>query len=459
MSFQLRALDAGAQSFVLDRERLDVGRDPANHLVLDHPTVSGFHASIFLEDNAVYVVDVGSSNGTRVNDRPIQGRTQVNPWDKVAFGAAEFELVDPAGRRPTSVFAAVGSVPAAQDAGDGPLLRALGDGSPVSQVTLNRSLTVGRAPDNDLVLASPTVSSRHAEIRVDGSGVEVVDLGSTNGTWVNGNRVSRQKLAPGDRVSFDEIAFRYEDGSAVVPTQVNPALKPAATQVNAAVAPAPEPVQAGATSVTRVARAGQESGASATVAGPAVSMPAPEEGRKIEASVVPVEKLAPPPVDPAPRPETAPQEPAGEAASGGPDVSFALADTPPASEGRKGLGWLLFSVEGRIGRLKYFGVNLALVIVLNIISALVQLAVLGQVAAWNPYSPVYEQALLINSLVGMTFGLWSSIALAAKRLHDLDKSGHVYWLILVPLANILLLLYLLFAPGTRGPNRFGDQPS
>lgn len=70
---------------------------------------------------------------------------------------------------------------------------------------------VGRAPGSDLVLADRTVSGRHARIvhRVDGYWVE--DLKSTNGTFVNGNRVDRQRLRTGDRLAFDKLEFIFKD--------------------------------------------------------------------------------------------------------------------------------------------------------------------------------------------------------------------------------------------------------
>jgi transcriptional regulator with GAF, ATPase, and Fis domain len=59
---------------------------------------------------------------------------------------------------------------------------------------------VGRAIDNDIRLSSHQVSRNHCRIEVDGEGVWVVDLGSSNGTQVNGERVDRRMLAPGDSV-------------------------------------------------------------------------------------------------------------------------------------------------------------------------------------------------------------------------------------------------------------------
>lgn len=59
-------------------------------------------------------------------------------------------------------------------------------------------IVVGRDPRAQIVVDDPTVSRTHARLEVDGSGVWVEDLGSANGTRVNGERISRQLLRPGD---------------------------------------------------------------------------------------------------------------------------------------------------------------------------------------------------------------------------------------------------------------------
>ena len=72
--------------------------------------------------------------------------------------------------------------------------------------------TIGRSPDSDLPLADLTVSWHHAELRRGGEGWMLVDLGSTNGTRVNGWRAdSGFTVHPGDWVSFGRAAFRIAD--------------------------------------------------------------------------------------------------------------------------------------------------------------------------------------------------------------------------------------------------------
>jgi hypothetical protein len=73
-----------------------------------------------------------------------------------------------------------------------------------------RTVTLGRSKDCDLVVDDPSASRRHAEVRLDAGGYWVVDLGSTNGTEVNGKRVDRARLAPGDVITVGQTQLVVE---------------------------------------------------------------------------------------------------------------------------------------------------------------------------------------------------------------------------------------------------------
>lgn len=70
--------------------------------------------------------------------------------------------------------------------------------------------TIGRGTDTDLRLDDTGVSRRHAEIRREGDDVVLVDLGSTNGTTVNGRAVERVRLTPGDTIRLGRTTIVYE---------------------------------------------------------------------------------------------------------------------------------------------------------------------------------------------------------------------------------------------------------
>ncbi|MEC7518272.1 MAG: sigma 54-interacting transcriptional regulator [Myxococcota bacterium] len=76
-------------------------------------------------------------------------------------------------------------------------------------------MTVGSAEGNDLVLADPTVSRYHLELRRGEEGVRVVDLGSTNGTRFAGARIERATVPPGATLSLGHTTIRVEDGARV----------------------------------------------------------------------------------------------------------------------------------------------------------------------------------------------------------------------------------------------------
>jgi two-component system, cell cycle response regulator len=84
-----------------------------------------------------------------------------------------------------------------------------GEGLAGIAVPLEREVTFGRDPGCDVVLRDGDVSRRHARVVPRDGGHLLVDLGSTNGTFVNGARVETVPLAPGDRIALGGAAARY----------------------------------------------------------------------------------------------------------------------------------------------------------------------------------------------------------------------------------------------------------
>lgn len=73
---------------------------------------------------------------------------------------------------------------------------------------------VGRSEESDVFLVDPSVSRTHAVVEVDGVEPVVRDLGSTNGTFVNGERVEARPLRDGDELMFGNTRMRFEAGGA-----------------------------------------------------------------------------------------------------------------------------------------------------------------------------------------------------------------------------------------------------
>ncbi|WP_417220602.1 FHA domain-containing protein [Arthrobacter sp.] len=73
--------------------------------------------------------------------------------------------------------------------------------------------TAGRHPEADIFLDDVTVSRKHAEFRRDGSGFQIVDSGSLNGTYVNGDRVDAVRLRTGSEVRIGKFRLTFYAGT------------------------------------------------------------------------------------------------------------------------------------------------------------------------------------------------------------------------------------------------------
>lgn len=183
-----------------------VGRDPLSDIVIDDARVSWHHAVLHAELDHWTIEDEHSTNGTYADGRRIH-EWGVGPGSVLRFGSvADGPRAVLIGREPPP--------PAAPAAPERPsAVRTPSATGTFRQPTSvrplpTRTVRIGRAPDNDLVVDDLVVSRRHAELRVLADGrYEIVDLGSHNGTYLNGQPVARAPVSPGDIVGVGHRAF------------------------------------------------------------------------------------------------------------------------------------------------------------------------------------------------------------------------------------------------------------
>lgn len=230
--------------------QLTIGRAAGNDLILSEGGVSRKHARFFVEGDACLVEDSGSANGTFVDGEKIEGPTRLSGKSQIVIGDYEIQLklgskplpkvskagarpskeptsanskaVKPAAPRSTRVVAAIKDKPSGGAAlakrpgpqkAAGPQLRGLTGAITGKTFSLTGTMTVGRVAGVDLVVDDDSVSRRHAELVVNGREVTVKDLGSANGTTVNGAPISEDTiLAPGDIIQFGVVEVMFETG-------------------------------------------------------------------------------------------------------------------------------------------------------------------------------------------------------------------------------------------------------
>src|SRR5579863_9861503 len=79
-------------------------------------------------------------------------------------------------------------------------------------IAADKQIVVGRSSDLDMVLVEDMVSRKHARIAMQGEQIWIEDLGSTNGTFVNGEKIKRARLKEGDRVLIGTSILKVISG-------------------------------------------------------------------------------------------------------------------------------------------------------------------------------------------------------------------------------------------------------
>jgi pSer/pThr/pTyr-binding forkhead associated (FHA) protein len=90
------------------------------------------------------------------------------------------------------------------------LRRSDADGAPTFRLVNGTSKTIGRAPAADFLVDAALVSRLHCRITADHEQLNIEDLASTNGTFVNGRRVDTGRLANGDRLTIGRVELTVE---------------------------------------------------------------------------------------------------------------------------------------------------------------------------------------------------------------------------------------------------------
>ncbi len=211
----VRGKDAGA--VIALEELLVLGRDEGADLVLDDEEASKRHARVTLRDGHAVIEDLGSTNGTFVNEQRISEPRRLEPDDSIRIGQTVLELSRSPPTADTPALAedaqrtrARPITAAAVERGPVGRLEVLRGPGAGQSLELTRAAVLGRDPRCELAIPDGEVSREHLRIGVEDGGAVVVDIGATNGTYINGERLlGRRRLRPGDRLEIGRAVLEY----------------------------------------------------------------------------------------------------------------------------------------------------------------------------------------------------------------------------------------------------------
>jgi pSer/pThr/pTyr-binding forkhead associated (FHA) protein len=214
----------GDQEFEISKPEITIGRAQTNDIVLQNSKVSRSHARFdFDAVGGVTVVDLGSTNGIRVNGIQVD-RATLQPGDVVLIGSGQIlykkasdedegmTIIDSEADLERTIAESVLPV-SINDTRENRLV--ISTPEKTWEVVLDDTvdaLSIGRSANNGVVIDHPSVSRSHAQVIRSQQTFVLKDLNSRNGVWVNGQRLSEVALEDGVSVRVGYATLIYKGG-------------------------------------------------------------------------------------------------------------------------------------------------------------------------------------------------------------------------------------------------------
>jgi membrane fusion protein (multidrug efflux system) len=201
------------KTYKLDSDRIRIGRESDNDVILAGKTCSRYHAEIVRSKGDYKIIDLGSTNGIKIGSERVQ---EMLITHGISIGVGQytlsFVLSDQQADRtvriavddvvPETVKTEIEPPEAPAEPAVLYIRYLVNNQLKVLKIVAGAEYLIGRSPSSDLVLDDRNVSARHARISTTDDGFSIQDLGSSNGTQVNGKPVRESALEPGDSITI-----------------------------------------------------------------------------------------------------------------------------------------------------------------------------------------------------------------------------------------------------------------
>ena len=203
---KLQFKDNASRSLWLAGEKLTLGSDADNDIMLSGLGIEAFHASINVQESGVKLLS--ESGSCFVNDMPVDEVYSLSPGDELRIGQHRMLILTAQQadqiKKAASEVAAKSAVNPSQT---GWSLQAQHSKLKDIPYIIAKKSILGRSKDCDLAVPYKLLSRHHVEFTVRDGQLYLRDLGSSNGSFVNGSRVAEARLQAGDKISLAKLAF------------------------------------------------------------------------------------------------------------------------------------------------------------------------------------------------------------------------------------------------------------
>ena len=199
---QLRYKSIDKRPLWLVNPKYTLGSDTGCDVYIEDNRLESQHLELIISGDEAVATNLTGDNLVKINGQAVSEPTKLKHGDSLEVGSISFELIDPKQLKSAQPKPHASTAPTAWS------LRALNTALAEKQFVIDATMVVGRSNECDITLGVAHLSRKHAQLSLVRGELVVEDLQSSNGTFVNGNKVDRATLKPGDELSFDTLRFK-----------------------------------------------------------------------------------------------------------------------------------------------------------------------------------------------------------------------------------------------------------
>ncbi len=186
---------------------ISIGRSATNDLVIDGSAVADRHFEVHVAHETLTLKNLDPLKPVKVNNTDITGACALKEDDEITIGGIELIVIDPKRESKVVLPDAANATQLRAVVSSGWALKANHTALANRVFPLKDVTVIGRANECDISLTASHLSRRHAQLQIVDGALFVKDLGSANGTFLNGKQVMEARVKRGDELRFDALIF------------------------------------------------------------------------------------------------------------------------------------------------------------------------------------------------------------------------------------------------------------
>ena len=186
---------------------ISIGRSATNDLVIDNPAVADRHIEVHVSHETLTLKNLDPLKPVKVNATEVTGGCTLKEDDEITIGGVSLVVIDPKRESKVVLPEAVNATQLRAVVSSGWAIKANHAALANRVFPLKDVTVIGRATECDISLTASHLSRRHAQLQIVDGALFVKDLGSANGTFLNGKQVMEARVKRGDELRFDSLIF------------------------------------------------------------------------------------------------------------------------------------------------------------------------------------------------------------------------------------------------------------